>query len=184
MWVPNLIVSNVSRRAISSCSANSIAGMTQQGEADVEARVDIAADPNTVYALITELPTMAEVAAETTSMEWVKGDAARPGARFKGTNSHGTKSWSTTCTVTDAEPGRVFAFNVRSAVVPVAHWRYDIASTDDGACRVTERTWDRRPGWFRIPAGWATGVKDRKAANAEHIAHTLQRLKAKAEAAR
>ena len=101
--------------------------------------MDIAADPNTVYALITDLPTMAEVAAETTSMERVNGDAARPGARFKGTNSHGTKSWSTTCTVTDAEPG--------------------------------------------IPAGWATGVKDRKAANVEHIAHTLQRLKDKAEAA-
>ncbi len=155
--------------------------MTEQGQADVEASVDIGADAGVVYALITDLPRMAEVAAETTSMEWVKGDAARPGARFKGKNSHGTKSWSTACTVTDADPGKVFAFDVRSAVVPVAHWRYDIESTGDGACRVTERTWDRRPGWFRIPAGWATGVKDRKSANAEHINLTLQRLKEKAE---
>ncbi len=115
-------------------------------------------------------------------MEWVKGDAAAPGAKFKGTNRHGTKSWTTACTITDAEPGKVFAFDVRSAVVPVAHWRYDIESTGEGACRVTERTWDRRPGWFRIPAGWATGVKDRKSANVEHIAQTLQRLKQKAEA--
>ena len=156
--------------------------MTEQGEADVEASVDIAADAEAVYALITDLPTMAQVAAETTSMEWVEGDTACPGAKFKGTNRHGTKSWSTACTVTDAEPGRVFAFNVRSAVVPVAHWRYDIVSTGAGACRVTERTWDRRPGWFRIPAGWATGVKDRKTANTENIAATLQRLKGKAEA--
>ena len=102
--------------------------MTRQGEADVEPTVDIAADPNVVYALITDLPTMAELAEETTSMQWVNGDVVAPGARFKGTNSHGTKSWSTTCTVTDAEPGRVFAFDVRSAVVPVAHWRYDIVS--------------------------------------------------------
>jgi hypothetical protein len=71
---------------------------------------------------------------------------------------------------------------VRSAIVPVAHWRYDIASTGEGTCRVTESTWDRRPGWFRIPAGWATGVKDRKSANAEHIELTLARLKEKAEA--
>ena len=149
--------------------------------ADVEATVDIAADADAVYRIVTDLPTMAEVAAETTSMEWVTGNIASPGAKFKGTNSHGTKSWSTTCTVTDADPGRLFAFDVRSAAVPVAHWRYDIVPTD-GGCRVTERTWDRRPGWFRIPAGWATGVKDRKAANVEHIAQTLQRLKAKAEA--
>jgi len=156
--------------------------MTQQGVADVQASVDIAADPNEVYELITHLPTMCQVAAETTAMEWVQGDKAAPGAKFKGTNKHGSKSWSTACTVTDAEPGRVFAFDVRSAVVPVAHWRYDITAIGEGTCRVTESTWDRRPGWFRIPAGWATGVKDRKSANAEHIKLTLQRLKDRAEA--
>ena len=155
--------------------------MTQLGDADVQASVDIAADANDVYELISHLPTMCEVAAETTAMEWVQGDAAAPGARFKGTNKHENKSWSTACTVTDAEPGRVFAFDVRSAIIPVAHWRYDISSTGDGTCRVTESTWDRRPGWFRVPAGWATGVKDRKSANAEHIKLTLQRLKEKAE---
>ena len=155
--------------------------MTDLSKADVEAAVDIAADADAVYRIVTDLPTMAELAAETTAMQWVSGDTAQPGAKFKGTNSNGSKSWSTTCTVTDAEAGKVFAFDVRSAVVPVAHWRYDIVATDDGGCRVTERTWDRRPGWFRIPAGWATGVKDRKAANTEHIARTLERLKAKAE---
>ena len=49
-------------------------------------------------------------------MEWLKGDVAGPGAVFKGHNRNGGKSWTTTCTVTDAEPGRVFAFDVRSAV--------------------------------------------------------------------
>ena len=129
--------------------------MTELGKADVEATVDIAADADAVYRIVTDLPTMADLAAENTSMQWVKGSTAQPGAKFKGTNSHGSKSWSTTCTVTDADPGRVFAFDVRSAMVPVAHWRYDIAPT---------------------------GVKDRKSANVEHIDQTLQRLKAKAEA--
>jgi hypothetical protein len=155
--------------------------MTEQGKADVTESVDIAADADAVYRLITDLPTMAEVAAETTSMAWVQGDGARPGATFKGTNSNGGKSWTTKCTVTAADPGKVFAFDVRSAVIPVAHWRYDIVSTGEGSCRVTESTWDRRPGWFRTPAGWATGVKDRTAANVEHITQTLQRLKEKAE---
>ena len=87
---------------------------------------------------------------------------------FKGHNRNGSKKWTTTCTVTDAEPGRVFAFDVKSLVVPVAHWRYDIEPVD-GGCTVTEQTWDRRPGWFRKPAGMATGVKDRPTANAKNI---------------
>ena len=141
----------------------------------------IAADPAAVYALLTDLPTFASLAEEAGAMDWHRGDAVMPGAVFKGHNTNSGKKWTTTCTVTDAEPGRVFAFDVKSLIVPVAHWRYDIAATD-GGCMVTERTWDRRPGWFVKPAGVATGVRDRKTANAENIRLTLERLKAKAEA--
>lgn len=149
-------------------------------EPSAQASVTIAASCADVYALITDLPTMATLAEETTAMEWVDGDAARPGAAFKGRNDNGGKSWTTKCTVTHAEPGRVFAFDVKSAIIPVAHWRYDIEPVD-GGCRVTEQTWDRRPAWFRKPAGLATGVSDRTGANAKHIEVTLQRLKARAE---
>lgn len=142
----------------------------------------IAASCEEVYGLITDLPTMAALAEEANAMEWHKGDVAAPGAVFKGHNRNGGRKWTTTCTVTDARPGKVFAFDVKSVVIPVAHWRYDIEPVE-GGCRVTERTWDRRPGWFRKPAGMATGVSDRTSANAEHIRLTLQRLKAKAEAA-
>ena len=141
----------------------------------------ISADPAAVYALLTDLSTFASLAEEATAMDWHKGDRAVPGAVFKGHNSNRGKKWTTTCTVTDAEPGRTFAFDVKSLIIPVAHWRYDI-EPGDGGCTVTERTWDRRPGWFRKPAGMATGVPDRKIANAENIRLTLERLKAKAEA--
>jgi hypothetical protein len=154
--------------------------MTNPDAASAQATVDIDADPDTVYRLITDLPTLADLAEETSAMEWKKGDTARPGAVFVGRNRNGSRSWTTTCTVTDATPGEVFAFDVRSVVIPVAHWRYEIAPTPSG-CRVTESTWDRRPGWFRKPAGWATGVNDRATANAENIAATLRRLKARAE---
>jgi Polyketide cyclase / dehydrase and lipid transport len=156
--------------------------MSEPGPATAAAEVTINADPETVYRLITDLPTLASLAEETDGMQWQKGGTAAPGAVFKGHNRNGSKTWSTTCTVTHAEPGRAFAFDVRSTVIPVAHWRYDITATGDGSCRVTERTWDRRPGWFRVPAGWATGIKDRTTANGEHIRRTLQRLKEKAEA--
>ena len=154
--------------------------MAAQGTPAASADITINASPETVYGLITDLPTLAELAAETTAMSWRKGDSAHPGAVFRGSNRNGSRSWNTTCTVTDAAPGTTFAFDVRSLVIPVAHWRYDIAAVD-GGCRVTESTWDRRPGWFRGIGGYATGVPDRTAANADHIRITLQRLKERAE---
>jgi len=155
--------------------------MTDQEPASAQAEVSIDAAPDNVYALITDLSTLASLAEETAAMEWRKGAAAGPGAVFRGHNRNGVFRWSTKCTVTDAEPGQVFAFDVRYFSVPVARWRYDIAGAD-GGCRVTERTWDRRPGWFSKTAWIGTGVRDRDAANAAHIKLTLQRLKDKAEA--
>jgi hypothetical protein len=156
--------------------------MIEPGPPTATAAVDVNAHPDQVYALITDLDVMTTLAAETTAMSWQRGDGARPGAVFRGRNRNGTRSWSTTCTVTAATPGRVFAFDVKSLVVPVAHWRYEIVAAD-GGCRVTESTWDRRPGWFRGIAGVATGVRDRTTANDEHIKLTLQRLKERAETA-
>lgn len=148
--------------------------------APVQASVTIAAEPAAVYSLITDLSAMASLAEEVHAMSWTKGAAAAPGAVFTGRNRNGAKSWSTTCTVTAADPGKAFAFDVKSAMLPIAHWRYDIVATERG-CTVTESVWDRRPGWFKKFAGLATGVSDRDSANAEHIRLTLQRLKERAE---
>ncbi|HZC51307.1 MAG TPA: SRPBCC family protein [Mycobacterium sp.] len=152
-------------------------------EPSVSASVRIDARPDVVYGLITDLPTLASLAEEAVAMEWLKGDAVRPGAVFAGHNQNGGKRWTTKCTVTDAEPGRTFAFDVRHTVFPIARWQYDITdlAASDGGCRVTESTWDRRPGWFGKLAGRATGVTDRTAANSKHIELTLQRLKQRAE---
>ncbi|MEU0496946.1 SRPBCC family protein [Mycobacterium sp. NPDC006124] len=149
-------------------------------EPTAAASVTIAASCADVYALVTDLQAMAALAEEADAMQWHRGEPATAGAVFKGHNANGGKSWTTTCTVTHAEPGRVFAFDVKSVIIPVAHWRYDIEPVE-GGCRVTEQTWDRRPGWFRKPASFATGVSDRTSVNAKNIELTLQRLKAAAE---
>jgi uncharacterized protein YndB with AHSA1/START domain len=78
--------------------------MTDRGPASVEAEVTIDADPAAVYDLITDLPTLASLAEETAAMQWHKGDSVKPGAVFKGTNRNGSRRWTTTCTVTDADP--------------------------------------------------------------------------------
>jgi hypothetical protein len=149
----------------------------------VSAHIDIDASPETVYAIITNLATFAEVTEETGTMVWRKGGSAAVGAVFRGRNRNGFRRWSTTCTVTDAMPGERFGFDVKSGPIPVAHWRYEIVPSDGGArCQVTESTWDHRPGWFRGPAGIATGSPDRTGANRVHIEATLRRLKERAEA--
>jgi len=156
---------------------------TTKSEPSATVTVDVAADPDAVYALITDLDTMTQLAEETATMRWCTGSSAKVGAVFKGTNRNGWRRWTTSCTVTDAEPGRRFAFEVRHTVVPISRWQYDIEASEAG-CRVTESTWDRRPGWFKRPAGLFTGVMNRAGANAAHIEATLQRLKARAESDR
>ena len=152
----------------------------------VTASVEIDARPDVMYGLITDLSTLTSLAEEPVAMEWRKGSAVGPGAVFVGRNENGGHRWTTKCTATAAaaEPGRVFAFDVRYTVIPIARWQYDITdlAAADGGCQVTESTWDRRPGWFRKLAPRATGIADRAAANAEHIQLTLQRLKRCAEA--
>ncbi len=153
-------------------------------EPTVTRTVEVKATPETVYALITDLETLAEFADETTTMTWKTGSAVATGAVFIGRNRNGRRSWSTKCTVTDATPGMIFAFEVATPFppAPVARWQYDIEAAP-GGCRVTESTWDKRPGWFMKPAELVTGVRDRKSASADHIEATLQRLKQHAESA-
>jgi hypothetical protein len=144
------------------------------------ASITVAATSAAVYGLITDLDMLTELAAETTQMRWRSGTSATPGAVFSGSNRNGRRRWTTTCTVTDAEPGERFAFEVTHSGVKISRWQYDIEELDAG-CRVTESTWDRRPAWFRLPAELATGVRNRGAVNAEHIGQTLRRLKARVE---
>ncbi len=156
--------------------------MTPPAAPDSHGSVAVVADPAAVYALITDLDMLSSLAEEAEMMRWRKGGAANPGAVFSGRNRNGSHTWTTKCTVTVADPGRAFAFDVQSAgILPISHWRYDIEPTSRG-CTVTESTWDRRPRWFRRPAKLATGVSDRNKANTEHIKLTLERLKRRAEA--
>jgi hypothetical protein len=146
------------------------------------AQTEIQATPADVYALVSDLPGLADVAAEFERGRWLGGiTEARVGARFRGTNKRAWHRWTTTVTVTDAAPGERFAFDVTYYGVPISRWQYDFEPVD-GGCLVRESTWDRRPAWFRPIGRLGTGVRDRAAANRRNIERTLRQLKAAAEA--
>lgn len=150
---------------------------------DVEVTRTIAASPETVWALVADLPRMGEWSPENDGGEWVGGaDGPAVGAKFKGANSNGGRSWKTVATVTAAEPGRRFAFSVKAAGLPIAEWAFVIEPADDG-CTITQYFNDKRPGFFKPIAAKATGVSDRVAHNRDGMTRTLERLAAAAEAA-
>jgi hypothetical protein len=155
--------------------------MPPQSPPDARGEIDIAAPATRVYQLVSDPGALAELAEEYSGFHWLDGaTTARVGARFRGSNRNGVRRWSTVSTITDAEAGRRFAFEVTSFGLPVARWQYDIEPAGAG-CRVVEQTWEKRPGWFRVPSSLATGVWHRDARNRASIVATLRKLKTKAE---
>lgn len=147
----------------------------------VSVTTHINASPAVVYDLVSDLPRMGELSPENTGGKWL-GSATGPavGARFKGTNRNGARRWSTTCTVTEATPGKTFAFDVKAGPFAVARWTYRITPSGAG-CDVTETFDDHRSGWMHTVGALASGVKDRTTHNTAGMEATLERLKAAAE---
>ncbi len=149
--------------------------------AQVSVTRDIAAPPETVWAMVSDVTRMGEWSPEAESARWL-GGATGPtaGARFRGTNRRGKRTWNTVGTVVDAEPGRVFCFHVTAMCFKVAEWRYTFEPTDSG-CRVAETWTDHRGRIVGTVGGWKTGVDDRPTHNRVGMERTLDRLKSVAE---
>jgi len=144
---------------------------------------EIQAPADTVWGLISDVTRMGDWSPETTGCEWIKGASAPAvGARFKGTNQNGSKTWSTVCTVIAAEPGRHFAFRVDVGPIKVAEWAYRIEPSGSG-CTVRETWTDRRGTVIKKLGKPLSGVEDRDAHNRAGMETTLARLAAAAESA-
>ena len=133
--------------------------------------------------MVSDVTRMGEWSPENEGGTWLGGATGpRPGAKFRGANRHGSRTWQTEATVVDADPGRRFSFRVSAVGLKVAEWGYTFEPTATG-CRVTESWIDLRPRFFKPIARMATGVADRAAHNRRGMEQTLERLAAAAEAA-
>lgn len=136
-----------------------------------------------VWPLVSDVRRMGEWSPETFECEWL-GGASGPvvGARFRGRNRNGKKRWSTVSTVSAAESGAVFAFDVKAGPFKVARWEYRFEPTDAG-CRVTETWTDQRGRLAGMLGKPVSGVGDRAEHNRASMLETLERLAAAAERA-
>lgn len=144
-----------------------------------EASIKVAAEPERVWSVLTDVTRMGDWSPENVRGEWLDG-ATGPavGARFKGYNRRGKTKWSTTCEVTEAEVGRSFVFVTGTTAKPGTWWRYRFEPVDGGTL-LTESFEMVKPlgGFSRFITKVTTGVTDRRADMEEGIRTTLAALK-------
>ena len=151
----------------------------------LEQSIEIAATPNELYAMVSDVTRHGEWSEQTRSCEWVDPTHTGVGAAFLGHNESAERGeWTTTSVVITAEPDKRFAWQVGGGVVV---WGYTLTPSTTGT-RLTQ-TWDldrdftmelftQRYGDAKI----AAAEIDKREHNARTgIGPTLARIKAIAE---
>ena len=140
-----------------------------------EVHVHVAAAPEVVYGIVSDVARMGEWSPETIKCVWLDG-ASGPavGARFKGTNKRGFVQWSTKPTVVVAERAREFAFEVGDDT----RWTYRFEPEDDGTRLSESFEILRDTHWYYTFAErWLMRIKDRRADLERGMTVTLERIK-------
>jgi hypothetical protein len=145
--------------------------------------VDIKADAETLYAMVSDLPRIGEWSPECERVEW-EGEVTTPveGTTFTGFNAVGPGRrirYQRHGTVLQAEPGRSFSFITDEGGRPSTAWTYTFEPIGDGRTRVTEAYEVRWiPTWARI----LDVPTNRHKELLQGMRTTLERLGAAAEA--
>ena len=145
------------------------------------AELTIAAPPEHIYGLVSDLARMGEWSPECRAVEWT-GDSTGPaaGATFVGHNVGGPRGlmkWSRTGTVRTADPGREFAFATSEGGREGVVWRYELEPVPGGTLVRESYQVEWIPAWARfvdVPTNRARELR-------ESMQQTLVRLKAAAE---
>jgi hypothetical protein len=116
-------------------------------EPTVEERIDIAARPERVWPLVSDITLFVGISPELVAVEWAGGDGDAPcvGREFVGINANEHFGrWQTTATVTECEEPVVFAWTVGDLDAPNTTWRFRLEPTGYGT---------RLSQWMRLGSG-------------------------------
>ncbi|MBT2487201.1 SRPBCC family protein [Streptomyces sp. ISL-96] len=155
--------------------------------------VSIAASPSLVYQHVCDPALMGRWSPENLGATLCDPQGpAVVGTVFDGHNKRGSLRWTTRCTVTAAEPDKLFRFRVHAIGLkqprlrgPIATWEYRFEPTAEGT-RVTETWTDDRRSWPDFVANLFDKAATRGSSFADfqrtNIRITLRNLKAALEA--
>ncbi|HEX4248299.1 MAG TPA: SRPBCC family protein [Pseudonocardia sp.] len=137
----------------------------------------VAAPPEAVYAVVSDVTTIGERSPETSGATWL-----RRGKRFLGHNNIGPLyRWSTVCTITEANPGKKFEFYV--AFPSMSTWSYELTPVEGGTL-VTETITKERPQYAPVRLMQSlVGVHDRGTHLRQGIETTLEAVASAVEPA-
>ncbi len=143
--------------------------------------VHMAAPPERVWDLVSDVTRIGEFSPETFEAEWLEG-ATGPavGAKFRGhvkRNGKGPIYW-VTCTVMASEAGREFTFGTSGKTEPLNVWSYRLEPNGDGT-DVTESF--RLANKLGLRVYWALLGWTRGRTNRNGMRTTLERMKAVVE---
>jgi hypothetical protein len=141
----------------------------------------IAAPPQRVWELVSDITRMGEYSPEVFEAEWLDG-ATGPavGVRYRGhvrRNERGPVYW-TVCEITECTPGKVFEFVVVIRERPVNRWRYEFEAVDGGT-DVTESFDLGDNVWTKIWRPLGGFLRENR--NRRDMLRTLERVSAAAE---
>jgi uncharacterized protein YndB with AHSA1/START domain len=144
---------------------------------------EIVAPADRVWEMVADVTRMGQWSPENVGATWLGGATGpAPGARFRGKNRNGKRSWKTTGTIVESEPGRRFGFRVTAMGLKSSEWHYQFDPTSSG-CRVTESWIDQRGAIVRTAGRLTTGVDHDATSTRAGMEQTLRQLKAVAESA-
>jgi uncharacterized protein YndB with AHSA1/START domain len=106
-----------------------------------EVRLGVAAPPERVWELVSDVTRVGDWGVECVAAEWLDGaDGPAVGARFLGHQVRKDSKWETISVVIESEPGVSFAWAVEDRGNPAATWRYQLDSDGSGGTDVRYRT--------------------------------------------
>lgn len=102
-------------------------------------KVEASASPEQVWEVLTDVTRVGEWSHECQGAQWLTGEGATVGARFRGRNRAGVMRWSRACTITEVEPTKRLVYRTKGGVFGDAtEWTFDLEATA-GGCRVVQR---------------------------------------------
>lgn len=105
--------------------------------------VEIAAPPEAVWAMVTDMERYGEWSSENAGGYWRKGEDGVPGTgqvgdMFVGINRRDGAEWKAPVEIVARDEGRTFGFVTGGMAYNIALWQYQLEPLDDGGTRLTE----------------------------------------------